>query len=121
MPETLDSGTELTSRLSEQVNRSQKDHLETKEEVGILQQIPSSKTEMPKPIIVKFINRWNEEEIVEAERMKRHLTTEDLKLTGKVHAIYINEHLTVRAYQYIWTRDCKVFARKDDSSRVVHI
>ncbi|KAJ8880671.1 hypothetical protein PR048_017141 [Dryococelus australis] len=144
LQETLDLVTKLTSRVCEQVNLSQKDHLETKAEVEGLQQymsrnyleiqgvpglqkeniydivckvakalqvdlnkgeidiahrIPSLKTEMPKPIIVKFINRWKKEEILKAKRMKKHLTTEDAKLTGKVRAIYTNEHLTPKKKQ----------------------
>ncbi|CAB3240741.1 unnamed protein product [Arctia plantaginis] len=63
-------------------------------------------------------------------KARRGLTTADISLDGAARPIYLNEHLAPhmlysktrklgleRGYTYIWMKDCKIFLRKNDSSK----
>ncbi|XP_063389519.1 uncharacterized protein LOC134674954 [Cydia fagiglandana] len=87
----------------------------------------------PPAIIVRFCQRRRKDELVAAARARRGLTSADAGLTGPAVAIYLNEHLTTGNkillrkardkkvelnYDYLWVKQCKIFMRKNDKSRV---
>lgn len=87
-------------------------------------------------IIVRFCQRRRKDELLSAVRARRTLTTVDAGLTGPATPVYINEHLTAanklllkRArdlknqlnYKYVWVKECKIFMRKDDTSKTHYI
>lgn len=63
----------------------------TKENIDIAHRLPSRKS--PKPILVKFIQRWAKQDISEARYKKKELTTKDLKYDGPNSKIFLSEHL----------------------------
>jgi hypothetical protein len=87
-------------------------------------------------IVVRFTQRQRKNQLMAAVRARRGLTTADIGMSGAASRIYINEHLTPanklllkRArelkttlnYTYLWVRDCKIFLRKNEKSRVIKI
>ncbi|KAJ2951527.1 hypothetical protein O0L34_g13678 [Tuta absoluta] len=87
-------------------------------------------------IIVRFVQRKRRDEFLAACKSRRGLTTVDLGLNGASRPISVNEHLTPenkklykkvrdarkeRGYTYVWTKDCKLFVRKNDTSKIIHI
>lgn len=71
-----------------------------------------------------------------AIRARRGLTTADLDIDGPARPVFVNDHLAplnkllygrVRklgkelGYKYIWLNDCKIFVRKNDTSKAILI
>lgn len=90
----------------------------------------------PPAIIVRFTQRRRKNELLEAIRARRGLTTVDLDIQGPSSSVYVGDHLTptnklllqrVRQlkneynYDYVWVRDCKIFMRKNDKSKILYI
>lgn len=90
----------------------------------------------PPAIIVKFTQRRRKDELLAAVRARRGLTTADIELSGPASTLYLSDHLTPsnklllklarqfkteHDYQYLWTRDCKIFLRKNEKCKVIHI
>lgn len=86
-------------------------------------------------IIAKFNSRLLKDNILSSSR-KCRTTSSDIGLHGDPKPIYINEHLTyynkqilkkckdtakAKEYQYIWTRNGRIFVRKNDTSAALHI
>ncbi|XP_061726987.1 uncharacterized protein LOC133532388 [Cydia pomonella] len=91
---------------------------------------------MPPNVIVKFTQRRRKNEIIAAVRARRGLTTTDLGMDGASKPVFVNDHLAPhnkllyksvrelgreRNYKYIWLNDCKIFMRKNDNSKSIHI
>lgn len=86
-----------------------------------------------KTIIVKFVSRMKNNEILNAARKNGAVTTTDLGFDGNSNHVFLNEHLTLKnkilrkrardfcAYKFCWVRESKIFMRKTDSSRVLEI
>lgn len=97
---------------------------------------PRTKQEgRPKNIIVKLKNRLLKENFISGAR-KCRLTTNDLGLPGNAKPIFINEHLTLhnkhilqkcreiaklKQIQYVWTRNGRIYMRKNDTSPAILI
>lgn len=90
----------------------------------------------PPSIIVRFTRRARRDELLAAARARRGITTADAGLDGPSINVYLNEHLTpanklllkrareVKSelnYAYVWVKECKIFLRKNDTSRVIRI
>ncbi|XP_063635427.1 uncharacterized protein LOC134806063 [Cydia splendana] len=90
----------------------------------------------PPAIIIRFSQRRRKDELVAAVRARRNLTTADAGLPGPATAVYVNEHLTssnklllkrardLKAelnYTYLWVKQCKIYMRKNDKSKVYAI
>ncbi|CAH2104622.1 unnamed protein product [Euphydryas editha] len=84
-------------------------------------------------IIVRFCQRRRKDALMAAARERRNITTADAGLPGPCTPIYINEHLTTRNklllkkardfknqnnFKYLWVKQCKIFIRKDDKSKI---
>ncbi|KAF9803255.1 hypothetical protein SFRURICE_007101 [Spodoptera frugiperda] len=75
-------------------------------------------------------------QLLHAARVRRGLTTADLNLHGQPKRVYVNEHLTRSnarlfhlareagqrsRYKYVWTREGRIYARKEDGVSAVRI
>lgn len=85
----------------------------------------------PRPIAVRLVRRSQRDALLQAARVRRHLTTDDAYMPGvspSPRLFYINERLTRRNrrlfqktreaakrlnWKYVWTRDGKVFVRQE--------
>lgn len=87
-------------------------------------------------IIVKFTRRIYKDELLSAVRARRGITTSSINLSGPAVNMYLGDHLTPasklllkRARElkrdnklaYLWIRDCKILARRTDTSKVLVI
>lgn len=96
----------------------------------------NANTGRPKNIIAKFNSKMLRDSILSGIRKKKGLTTADIGISGSLHRIYLNEHLTlsnkilykttretakVKKFQYTWIRDGKIFVRKNDTSPPIFI
>ncbi|KOB73242.1 Zinc finger DNA binding protein [Operophtera brumata] len=83
----------------------------------------------PRNIVLRLARRITRDQLIGAARVRRSITSSDLELQGAPGRVYINERLTRtnrqlfgRAreaarrshYKYVWTREGKIFARKED-------
>lgn len=105
-----------------------------KRDINFLARVPS-RDQKTKPIIVSFVNRYTKENFVAAARSYKTLCSADIDL-GDKGRIYINDHLTVqnkilltkakhlakeKNVEYVWVKNCKIFARKNVQSKVIAI
>lgn len=87
-------------------------------------------------IIVRFTQRKRKNDLLAAVRSRRGLSTADLDVDGPSRPVFVNDHLAPQnkqlysqarkigremGYKYIWLSDCKIFLRKTDNSKVLHI
>ncbi|KAI5635097.1 hypothetical protein NE865_12215 [Phthorimaea operculella] len=87
-------------------------------------------------IIIKFTQRRRRDEFLAACKSRCGLSTSDLGFDGPSKPIFVNEHLSPTnkalyrktrevgkelAYQFVWIKDCKIFLRKTESSKIIHI
>lgn len=90
----------------------------------------------PPAIIVKFTQRMRKDGLLAAVRARRGLTTADIELPGPAMNLFLSDHLTPNNklllkltrefkkehnYAYVWTRDCKIFLRKNEHCKTVLI
>ena len=110
-------------------------------DVDVVHRVPRfGKNQDPKPIIVKFCRRSKRDGFLAAAIAKKKSlpagSPSGFQIPGVSDRCFINDHLTAAnknlfaktrnraraaGYKYIWTRDCKIFVRKDDTSRAVRI
>ncbi|KAL0893373.1 hypothetical protein ABMA27_014960 [Loxostege sticticalis] len=83
----------------------------------------------PRPLAVRLTRRATRDALLRAARVRRRVTTEGLPVSGPVQPFYVNERLTrhhrqifqkarelsrVYKFKYVWTREGKIFVRKED-------
>ncbi|XP_022824433.1 uncharacterized protein LOC111354968 [Spodoptera litura] len=95
-------------------------------------------TEHPRPraIAVRLSRRTVRDKLIQAARVRRGLTTADLDLHGQPRRVFVNEHLTRSnaklfhlareagqrsKYKYVWTREGRIYVRKEDGVSAVRI
>lgn len=93
-------------------------------------------TQRPRTISVRLARRATRDALLRAARVRRGLSTGDLDMPGPPHRVYVNERLTrtnrqlfyrarqagsLHNWKYVWTRDGKILARKDDRQKVERI
>ncbi|KAL4720127.1 hypothetical protein ACJJTC_018334 [Scirpophaga incertulas] len=86
--------------------------------------------ERPKLIVVRLARRAVKDQLLQAARVRRSTTTEGTGLPGPPVRFYVNERLTRisrlvfrrareearrLSWRYVWSRDGRVFARRDDN------
>lgn len=96
----------------------------------------TSNTSRPKNIVVKFISRLTKERFLTSFRQNKNFSTSNLNIAGPDQQIFINEHLSQfnnqlfkdarhklkqNGFKYVWTKNCRIFARKEDTSRIKSI
>lgn len=89
-----------------------------------------------RPIVARLRQRLVKDDIIAAARKYRNLTAKDMGIGGETCKIFVNEHLTkdsklllssskLRAkeanYRYVWTKNCRIFVRKDEASPPIPI
>lgn len=89
----------------------------------------------PRPIIIRFRERFVKDSFLSALRKKRGLNAKDIGMNSEEN-IFINEHLTIRnkqllskckskakecGYKYVWTKNCRIYIRKNDTSPYILI
>lgn len=89
-----------------------------------------------RPIIVRLRQRAVKDRVVAAARRHRSMTAKEVGFIGGESRIYINEHLTREnkmllsscrqkakeiGYKYVWTKNCRVYVKKNDESPPVGI
>lgn len=87
-------------------------------------------------VIVKFTRRIYKDELLSAVRARRGITTSSIGLPGPAVNLYLGDHLTPASKMllkqarelkkenkiaYLWIRDCKILARKTETSQVMVI
>lgn len=85
----------------------------------------------PRPIVVRLARRAHRDQLLEAARVRRGVTTAGLGVDSDTQRFYVNERLThmnrqlfykargeaLRAHwKYVWTREGKIFVRKEHGS-----
>lgn len=95
---------------------------------------PGPKGEPP-GIIVKFVRRFDKEELLRKRRVKKEFSTRHMNMNVDT-PVYINESLSAarrrlvaaarevkreRQYKYLWVRGGKIFLRKEDSAAVIKV
>ncbi|KAF9794077.1 hypothetical protein SFRURICE_013542 [Spodoptera frugiperda] len=90
----------------------------------------------PRAIAVRLSRRVVRDQLLRAARVRRGLTTADLDLRGQPKRVFVNEHLTRSnarlfhlareagqrsRYKYVWTREGRIYARKEDGVSAVRI
>ena len=99
-------------------------------EIDIVHRVPSYSKSMPKPIIVRFVNRWKKENILfKLRSQKKRTTTTDAGDEGRERPIFINEHLAQsgetlakkardlkrsKKVLHTWVRNARVYIRKTE-------
>ncbi|XP_031339593.1 uncharacterized protein LOC116168079 [Photinus pyralis] len=94
--------------------------------LGVKQNPVTSQTQTKRPIIIKFVRRFDKEEFLRLRKVKRNLRSSDLGFADE-GMVYINESLTSetrkllgktrelaksKQFQFVWTVDGKIFVRK---------
>lgn len=89
-----------------------------------------------RPIIARLKQRILKDKIMASARKHRNLNTKEVGIAGEISKIYINEHLTKDNkillklckqkakelnYKYIWTKNCRIFVRKNEISPPISI
>ncbi|XP_048001363.1 uncharacterized protein LOC125238118 [Leguminivora glycinivorella] len=87
-------------------------------------------------VIVRFTRRLYKDQLLSAVRARKGITTSSIGLNGPALNLYLGDHLTPASKQllkrarelkrdnkiaYLWIRDCKILARKTETSRVMVI
>ncbi|KAL4721039.1 hypothetical protein ACJJTC_018922 [Scirpophaga incertulas] len=98
--------------------------------------LPDAKSPDMSNIIVRFTQRSKKNDLLAAVRARRGLYTSDLDIDGPASVVFVNDHLAPhnkilysqvrtmgrsKGYKYIWINDCKIFLRKNDTSKAIHI
>ncbi|CAK1581399.1 unnamed protein product [Parnassius mnemosyne] len=100
------------------------------ERAGPLRREPADiKNTKPRPIVARLARRTHRDCLLAAARVRRNSTTAGLGLDSGTCPLYLNERLTKYnrqlfykarfeakrvGWKYVWTREGKVFARKDN-------
>lgn len=84
---------------------------------------------IPRPIVVRFIRNNKRNEMLQAARVRRNLSTEDIDISGPASRLYFNERLTkenrklfhdartrakLHNFKYCWVKNGLIFIRKED-------
>lgn len=113
------------------------------DDISIAHRIPTKKQDASKPIIVKFTRRWIRDDWLRIFRIAAKedmtgpgLALKDLNSQFALGRFFAGDHLTPqmkdvlnrtkeaanrKEYKYVWTKDCKIQVRKDESSRAIII
>ena len=102
----------------------------TSDDIDICHELPSKNNRQPSHV-VKFVSRKAKNIVLDNKKQRRNY---NFKFRNK--NIFINEHLTPKNkniysiakqkkqsgdYKFLWTRNGKIYLRKDDNSQVVHV
>jgi regulator of replication initiation timing len=103
-------------------------------DIQAMHRIPTKRERGPKPIIVQFSNRQTRDEFL-SKCKKTKITSIDFAEHVPQTNVYVNEHLTPynksllfnakklkeRGWKFIWIKEGKIFARKDDGGKRIRL
>lgn len=109
-----------------------------KQDVVSIHRVPhaSNDNTRPKNIIVKFSSRILRDNILSAIRLKKGIDSVKLGISGSLHKIYVNEHLTLKnkslfretreaarksGYRFVWVKHGTILVRAKETSPVIAI
>ncbi|KAI8433997.1 hypothetical protein MSG28_012148 [Choristoneura fumiferana] len=112
--------------------------INTKTDIDFITRVApkDSDSNRPKAIVVRFLARFKKDDCLVNLKKMKNLKACDVGYHGSNSSIYFNEHLTSRNkallrdakklkaeknYKYVWVKNCCIFARKNDTSQVIHI
>ncbi|XP_073954734.1 uncharacterized protein [Choristoneura fumiferana] len=90
----------------------------------------------PRNVVVQLTSLLIKDSILSGIRKKKGITTNEIGLPGEPARIYVNEHLIpfykklrketkiaaeAANYKHVWVRDCRIFARKTDTSTIIYV
>lgn len=90
----------------------------------------------PRPLVARLARRAPRDDLLRAARVRRGLTTEGMGLAATSRSYYINERLTRvnrqlfqksreaakrRSWKYVWTKDGRIFARREQGTQSFRI
>lgn len=94
--------------------------------------VEGSAAPRPRPLVVRLARRAPRDQLLRAARVRRGLTTEGMSVQDSpTHSYYINERLTKsnrqlfqktreeakrRSWKYVWTREGRIFVRRDQGT-----
>lgn len=107
----------------------QEHDLVSAERVGAVRRAePGAAEPRPRPIVVRLARRVHRDKLLAAARVRRGVDTSNLALNSSPRPFHVNERLTrynrqlfykarqelpQKNYKFIWTRDGKIFCRKE--------
>uniref|UniRef100_A0A8D8Y720 L1 transposable element RRM domain-containing protein n=1 Tax=Cacopsylla melanoneura TaxID=428564 RepID=A0A8D8Y720_9HEMI len=104
------------------------------DQIDAIHRIPT-RSQNPEPIVVEFTTRKVRNSVINNSKTKR-IRTKDLGLGTADRPVYIYEQLSPRRkkllyeakklkqekqYKYVWTREGKIFMRKEDTSNPIRL
>ncbi|CAK1594928.1 unnamed protein product [Parnassius mnemosyne] len=124
---------DIIEKISQHVNFSF-----NKSDIDFLSRVaPSTKDpKKPKPIIVRFLSRYNKDDFLCKTKKLKSLKASDLGFSGTESLVFFNDHLTslnksllrqvkIKAkdnnYRFVWVKNCSIMVRKSESSPIFHI
>lgn len=90
----------------------------------------------PRPLVARLARRASRDALLRAARVRRGLTTEGMAVPGSPCPYYLNERLTKphrqlfmktreearrRSWKYVWTREGRIFARREQGTPAYRI
>ncbi|XP_037971829.2 uncharacterized protein LOC119693172 [Plutella xylostella] len=93
---------------------------------------PTQPDAEPRPVVVRLLRSAKRNQLIQAARVRKNLTTKDVELSGKPRTVYFNERLTkhnrtlfrdtrIRAksygYKFYWVRNGVIYVRKDEQKK----
>ncbi|CAG4949751.1 unnamed protein product [Colias eurytheme] len=90
----------------------------------------------PRPVAVRLARRSLRDEFIKGARVRRGADTSGFNLPGPIRKLYVNERLTrtnrqlfrkardegaKRSWRFVWTRDGRIYARKQSGSPAMRI
>ena len=102
-------------------------------------QLNKNSNNKTKNIILRFASRYEKENFLAAakqKRLRKENGSSKMRIPGISDNFFVNEHLTMfnkilyketrtaaknKGYKHSWTKNGKIFVRKDDASRIVHV
>lgn len=103
---------------------------------GTASGVDSNSTPRPRVIVVRLARRALRDQLISAARSRRGVDTSGIVTTVPPHRVYINERLTwlnrrlfhksreegrSKGWKYVWTRDGRIYARRDTDSTALRI
>lgn len=104
-------------------------------QIDVCHRLPSRSSDFPPTLLVKFCSRITKNVLLNAKKKNRNLRSADLGVNAPSRMVYLNEHLSPsnrmllkkamelkqHGFKYVWTRDCRILVRKNDTSSVNNI
>lgn len=109
-----------------------------KQDIVSIHRVPqaNANSQRPKNVVVKFSSRLLRDGFVSAVRLHKGITSDQLKVPGPSHKIYVNEHLTLKnkslfrqsreaakqcGFRFVWVKHGAILVRRSETSPVFSV